>query len=291
MNVIIQGNAESFLSLIPDGSIDLIYIDPPFNTGKKQKRVQMCTERSETGDRRGFGGFTYKTLESAICYGYEDVFDDYEKFITPFFLESWRVLKSTGSFYVHLDWHEVHYCKVFLDRIFGRDNFINEIIWAYDYGAKSKRKFPTKHDNILFYAKDHKQYVFNSDEIDREPYMSPGLVTPEKAARGKLPTDVWWHTIVATNSKEKTGYPTQKPVALLKRIVTASSKPGDLVLDFFAGSGTTGDAARQLGRKYILVDNNPDAIDVMNTRIGDDNVCILRQGQEDDARTILSMVT
>jgi site-specific DNA-methyltransferase (adenine-specific) len=181
-------------------------------------------------------------------------------------------LKPNGSIYFHIDYREVHYCKLLLDSIFGRDCFLNEIIWAYDYGARSKTKWPAKHDNILWYCKNPDDYIFNYGQLDRIPYMAPGLVGPEKAALGKTPTDTWWHTIVSPNGKEKTGYPTQKPLAIIKRIISASSNPGDVVLDFFAGSGTVGEAASSLGRDFILVDNNPEAIEVMRKRLSGESV-------------------
>ena len=177
------------------------------------------------------------------------------------------MLKADGSFFLHVDYREVHYCKVLLDEVFGRENFVNEIIWAYDYGARSTTCWPAKHDNILWYAKDPTRYTFNYDAMDRLPYMAPGLVGAEKAARGKTPTDVWWNTIVPTNGKEKTGYPSQKPLAILERIVRVHSNPGEVVLDFFAGSGTTGEAAAKHGRGFILVDDNPEAVRVMARRL------------------------
>ena len=250
---------------LPEGSIDLIYIDPPFNTGRTQRREQLRITRADDGDRVGFAGRRYRT-ERLGSRSFEDSFDDYLAFIEPFVVESRRILKETGSFYLHLDYREVHYCKVLLDGIFGREQFINEIIWAYDYGARTKRRWPAKHDNILFYAKDGERYLFNADAVDRIPYMAPGLVGAEKAARGKLPTDTWWHTIVSPTGKEKLGYPTQKPKGILTRIVQASSPPGGLVLDCFAGSGTTGEAALEAGRRFILVDNSPEAVAVMKRR-------------------------
>lgn len=253
------------LRALPSGSVDLIYIDPPFNTGKTQQRTQIKTVATEDGDRTGFQGRRYKTIPVG-SKAFVDTFDDYLAFLEPRLREAHRVLAPHGSFYFHIDYREAHYCKVLLDVIFGRECFLNEIIWAYDYGGRPKNKWPPKHDNILLYVKDPSNYVFNTEEIERIPYMAPGLVGPEKAARGKLPTDVWWHTIVPTNGKEKTGYPTQKPLGILRRIVQASSRPGDLVLDFFAGSGTTGMAAYELGRRFILVDNNPEAIAVMARR-------------------------
>lgn len=256
------------LKNLPSASVNLIYIDPPFNTGKNQKRTQIRTRRSADGDRRGFSGRLYETIK-LDSREYRDVFDDYLSFLEPRLLEAYRVLAENGSLYFHIDYREVHYCKVLLDMIFGRESFLNEIIWAYDYGGRSRKKWPAKHDNILVYVKDPLSYTFNVDAIDRIPYMAPSLVGPEKAARGKLPTDTWWHTIVPTNSKEKTGYPTQKPLGIINRIIIASSNPGDLVLDFFAGSGTTGESCLEHGRRFILVDNNPQSIQVMLTRFGD----------------------
>lgn len=261
----VHGDNLSVLRTIPESSVNLIYIDPPFNTGKRQSRKQLRTERSENGDRTGFQGQRYTTTVLG-SRAFDDQFEDYLKFLEPRLVEAHRVLASDGSFYFHVDYREVHYCKVLLDRIFGRENFLNEIIWAYDYGGRPKDRWPPKHDNILLYARDNKHYTFNVESIDRIPYMAPGLVGEEKAARGKLPTDTWWHTIVSPTGKEKTGYPTQKPLGIIRRIVTASSNPGDLVLDFFAGSGTTGAAALELGRQALLVDNNKEAIDVMRTR-------------------------
>ncbi len=262
---IILGENLKVLKQIPDGAIDLIYIDPPFNTGKRQSRTQISTERSVDGDRVGFKGERYKTIKKGTK-GYDDSFDDFIEYIRPRLEESFRILKDSGTLYFHIDYREVHYCKVLLDQIFRRENFLNEIIWAYDYGGRAKNKWPAKHDNILVYVKDQDKYTFNRENIDRIPYMAPGLVSKEKAAKGKLPTDTWWHTIVSPTGKEKTGYPTQKPLGVLRRIIQASSSEGDLVLDFYAGSGTTGAAALELGRRIILVDNNPEAFQVMKNR-------------------------
>jgi site-specific DNA-methyltransferase (adenine-specific) len=253
---------------LPSESVDLIYIDPPFNTGTVRRQVQVKTIQSPSGDRVGFQGRRYESLVIGKK-SFSDLFDDYLAFLEPRLIEAHRVLAPHGSFYFHIDYREVHYCKVLLDQIFGRECFLNEIIWAYDYGGKPRNRWPPKHDNILFYVKNPKKYVFNLDSIDRIPYMAPSLVGPEKAAKGKLPTDTWWHTIVPTNGTEKTGYPTQKPIAILKRIILASSNPGSLVLDFFAGSGTTGAAALACGRRFILVDNNIDAMEVMAKRFND----------------------
>ena len=196
-----------------------------------------------------------------------DCFDDFVAFLEPRLKEAQRILTADGSLFLHIDYREVHYIKVLLDQIFGRASFINELIWSYDYGGKPRNRWPAKHDNILWYAKDPENYVFNYEAIDRIPYMAPELVGPEKAARGKIPTDVWWMTIVPTNSKEKTGYPTQKPIKLLNRIVQVHSNPGDTVLDFFAGSGTTGFAAAKARRRFILMDNSSDAIKAMAERL------------------------
>lgn len=262
---IILGENLSVLRSLESETVDLIYIDPPFNTGRVQGRTQLRTIQAEDGDRTGFQGKRYQTLRVGSRQ-YADLFDDYLAFLEPRLEQAHRVLKAHGSLYFHIDYREVHYCKVLLDTIFGRESFINEIIWAYDYGARTKKKWPPKHDNILWYAKDPEHYTFNFDAIERIPYMAPGLVGPAKAARGKLPTDTWWHTIVATNGKEKTGYPTQKPLGVINRIIQASSNPDDLVLDFFAGSGTTGESCLRFGRRFLLVDNNPQAWEVMRTR-------------------------
>ena len=266
-NLIYHGDNLPILQSLPDGSIDLIYIDPPFNTGKTQARTQIRTERNQHGDRLGFAGRRYETVKLG-SKAYSDIFDDYLAFLEPRLGEAFRLLKPHGSLYFHIDYREAHYCKVLLDLIFGRGSFLNEIIWAYDYGGRTRKKWPPKHDTIFWYAKDPQNYIYNIDAIERIPYMAPGLVGPEKAARGKLPTDTWWHTIVPTNGKEKTGYPTQKPLGILRRIILASSHPGDLVLDFFAGSGTTGAVCLESGRRFILIDENPEAIRVMRHRFG-----------------------
>jgi site-specific DNA-methyltransferase (adenine-specific) len=265
MNRIALADNLPFLRTLPDASIPLIYIDPPFNTGKVQRRTQIKTVRSDSGDRVGFQGKNYET-KTLGTKAYADAFDDYLGFLEPRLVEARRVLAANGTLYFHIDYREVHYCKLLLDSIFGRESFLNEVIWAYDYGARTTKKWPPKHDNILVYVKNPADYVFNADAIERIPYMAPGLVGPEKAARGKLPTDTWWHTIVPTNGKEKTGYPTQKPLGILRRMVMASSNPGDVVLDFFAGSGSFGAAAHELSRRFILVDQNPEALQVMARR-------------------------
>ena len=255
-----------FLREVPNAAVDLIYIDPPFNTGTQQSITRLKTVRDEGGDRTGFGGNRYRT-ERQGSTSYLDAFEDYMAFLAPRIDEARRVLVDNGSIFLHVDQHESHYCKVLLDRVFGRKSFINEIIWSYDYGGRSKKKWPTKHDTIFWYAIDPANYTFNANAIDRIPYMAPGLVGKEKAARGKVPTDVWWQTIVPTSGKERTGYPTQKPLAILERIVKVHSNPGDMVMDFFAGSGTTGVAAARNDRLFVLVDSNPEAVQVAAKRL------------------------
>ncbi|MFM2277220.1 MAG: hypothetical protein RIT12_616 [Actinomycetota bacterium] len=262
---VIQGDNLAVLQSMPDESIQLIYVDPPFNTGRVQSRGSSKTTRTETGNRIGFKGQRYEIVKETIL-SYDDEFKDYWGFLEPRLEQAWRLLNETGTLYLHLDYREAHYAKVLLDALFGRECFINEIIWAYDYGGKAKSRWPAKHDTILVYVKNPDKYYFNNESVDREPYMAPGLVTPEKVAKGKLPTDVWWHTIVSPTGKEKTGYPTQKPLGILRRIIQASSKENDLVLDFFAGSGTTGAAAAELNRNFILIDQNPESIGVIKER-------------------------
>ena len=265
-DLIVHAENLAYLRTLPDASFRLIYVDPPFNTGRAQRRQTLRTVRSATGDRVGFGGHRYDTIRGRAL-AYDDAFADYWGFLEPRLAEARRLLTEDGTLYVHLDYREAHYAKVLLDGLFGRDAFLNEIIWAYDFGARSRSAWPAKHDNILVYVKTPGGHYFDAEAVDREPYMAPGLVTPEKAARGKLPTDTWWHTIVSPSGREKTGYPTQKPLGVLRRIVQASSAPGDWVLDFFAGSGTTGAAAAELGRRYLLVDENPEAVRIMTARL------------------------
>ena len=265
------GDNLGILKTLPSESVQLIYIDPPFNTGRTQTRGTTTTKRTHDGNRIGFKGQRYEIVRETVL-SYDDEFEDFWSFLEPRLEEAWRLLNETGTLYLHLDYRESHYAKVLLDALFGRDCFLNEIIWAYDYGGKSKNKWPSKHDTILVYVKNPNKYYFNSAEVDREPYMAPGLVTPEKVALGKLPTDVWWHTIVSPTGKEKTGYPTQKPKGILRRVIQASSKPGDLVLDFFAGSGTTGAVAAELDRQFILIDQNPESIEVISARLQQDGV-------------------
>ena len=263
---ILLGDNAELLPTFASGAFQLVYIDPPFNTGKVQTRKTLQAVGDADGERTGFQGRRYRTQLLAQS-SYSDLFDDYLAFLAPRLEEAHRLLSSEGTLYFHIDYREAHHCKLLLDEIFGRECFLNELIWAYDYGARTKRRWPAKHDTILVYVKDPQTYHFDSEAVDREPYMAPGLVTPEKVAKGKLPTDVWWHTIVPTNGSEKTGYPTQKPEGVLRRIVQASTRPGDWCLDFFAGSGTLGAVAAKLGRRYVLIDSNPEAVRIMRERL------------------------
>jgi site-specific DNA-methyltransferase (adenine-specific) len=275
---VVEGECTDVLASLPDGAFQLIYLDPPFNTGKVQRRRTLLTVQAEegAGDRIGFAGRAYTTTEVGAM-AYPDAHDDYLGFLAPLLAEARRLLRPDGTLYLHLDPREAHYAKVLLDRVFGRDAFLNEIVWAYDFGGRARDRWPYKHDTILVYVKTPGGHHFDRDAVERIPYMAPGLVSADKAARGKLPTDVWWHTIVPTNGGEKTGYPTQKPEGVLRRIVQASCAPGEWVLDFFAGSGTTGAVAAELGRRFVLVDHNPEAVGVMRRRLGTDAVVYLDQ--------------
>jgi site-specific DNA-methyltransferase (adenine-specific) len=275
---IMLGDNLDLLPTLADETFQMIYIDPPFNTGRVQSRKTIATESNKQGDRTGFGGRRYSSRLLSES-SYKDDFDDYLGFLAPRLEHAHRLLDPSGTLYFHIDYREAHYCKLLLDEIFGRECFLNEIIWAYDYGARAKKRWPAKHDTILVYVKDQANFYYDSEEVDREPYMAPGLVTPEKAARGKLPTDVWWHTIVHTNGSEKTGYPTQKPEGVLRRMVLASSRPGDWCLDFFAGSGTLAAVAEKLGRNYVLIDESEEAITIAEARLSE----IRRLAAEDGA--------
>lgn len=273
-NLLIEGDNLAVARRLPDAAFTLIYLDPPFNTGRAQARQSTTSVRSVSGSATaitGFKGQRYERIRGDLMR-YDDEFEDYWGFLEPRLVEAWRLLADDGTLYLHLDYREAHYAKVLLDALFGRECFLNELIWAYDYGGKSKRRWPTKHDTILVYVKNPARYFFDSTSVDREPYMAPGLVTPEQVERGKLPTDVWWHTIVSPTGREKTGYPTQKPSGILRRIVQASSREGDRVLDLFGGSGTTGVVAAQLGRRFVLVDEHPDAIATTQRRLAAANL-------------------
>ncbi len=267
-DLLVHADALTALAVLPDGAFDTIVIDPPFNTGRlrRHRRVRKTPTDGGSGTT-GFAGRTY-TTQVVSRLAYADAHDDFIAFIAPHLVEARRLLAEHGTLYFHIDYREAHYCKVLLDDIFGRDCFLNEIVWAYDYGARTTKRWPAKHDTILVYVKDADAYHFDGEEVDREPYMAPRLQTPERAAAGKFPTDVWWHTIVTTTGAERTGYPTQKPEGIVRRMVAASSRPGGHCLDFFAGSGTLGAVARGLGRRFVLVDDNPEAIAVIQARLG-----------------------
>ena len=266
-DAILHGDNLPLMEGFPGGAFRMVYADPPFNTGRDRTRTTMRVTPDADGDRTGFNGRRYRT-ELLERSSYRDSFDDYLGFLEPRLRQIHRLLDAEGTLYLHLDQRESHYAKLLLDEIFGRDSFLNELVWAYDYGAKPKRRWPAKHDTILVYVRDPARHFFDSEAVEREPYLAPGLVTAEKAARGKLPTDVWWHTIVSPTGREKTGYPTQKPVGIVRRMLQASTRPGDLVLDPFAGSGTLGAAAAELGRRYVLIDESPEAVAVMEQRLG-----------------------
>jgi site-specific DNA-methyltransferase (adenine-specific) len=266
-DLVVFGDNADLLDRLPDAAFDLVYLDPPFNTGRAQSRRTLSVVADEEGDRTGFGGRRYSS-RLLQTLSYDDAFADYLAFLEPRLRRLRDLLAAHGTLYFHIDYREAHYCKLLLDEVFGREAFLNELIWAYDYGAKPRRRWPAKHDTILVYVRTPGGHWFDADGVEREPYMAPGLVSAEKAARGKRPTDVWFHTIVPTNGREKTGYPTQKPEGVLRRIVAASARPGGWCLDPFAGSGTLGAVCRELGRRFVLVDNNPVAFEVMRDRLG-----------------------
>jgi site-specific DNA-methyltransferase (adenine-specific) len=268
-DLVIAADNALVLDRLPAAAFDLVYLDPPFNTGRAQSRRTLSVAADPNGSRVGFGGRRYNS-ELLRSLSYDDEFADYLAFLHPRLEHIRMLLAPHGTLYFHIDYREAHYCKLLLDEIFGRDAFLNEIIWAYDYGAKPRRRWPAKHDTILVYARTPGAHHFDAEAVEREPYMAPGLVSAEKAARGKRPTDVWFHTIVPTNGREKTGYPTQKPEGVLRRLVAASSRPGGWCLDPFAGSGTLGAVCQSLGRRFVLVDESPVAIEVMRTRLSSD---------------------
>ena len=286
-DLVLHGDNLPALKALPVGAFDLIYLDPPFNTGRVQTRdsleVTQVLDGGDDGDRNGFGGHRYaSTLLQSLSY--DDAFADYLAFLEPRLRRARELLASHGTLYFHIDYREAHYCKLLLDEIFGREAFLNELIWAYDYGAKPRRRWPAKHDTILVYVREPGAHHFDADAVEREPYMAPGLVSAEKAARGKRPTDVWFHTIVPTNGREKTGYPTQKPEGVVRHIVAASSRPGGWCLDPFAGSGTLGAVCQKLGRRFVLIDSNPTAIEVMRDRLGPGAVAAVEP--EDSVATV-----
>jgi site-specific DNA-methyltransferase (adenine-specific) len=283
-DLILQGDNAAALAALPTGAFDLVYMDPPFNTGRVQTRQSVAVTADSGAARVGFGGRRYRS-ELLQRLSYEDQFEDYLSFLEPRLARARELLAPHGTLYFHIDYREAHYCKLLLDEVFGREAFLNEIIWAYDYGAKPRRRWPAKHDTILVYVRTPGAHHFDADAVDREPYMAPGLVGPEKAARGTRPTDVWFHTIVPTNGAEKTGYPTQKPAGVLRRFVAASSRRGGWCLDPFAGSGTLGAVCQDLGRRFVLIDSSPTAIAVIGERLGDGDGAVSPPRRAPAART------
>jgi site-specific DNA-methyltransferase (adenine-specific) len=281
-DLVIAGDNLPVLERLPEAAFDLVYMDPPFNTGRSQARNSLAVTADPQAQRIGFGGRRYRT-ELLQRLSYDDQFGDYLSFLEPRLVRARELLAPHGTLYFHIDYRESHYCKLLLDEVFGRDAFLNELIWAYDYGAKPRRRWPAKHDTILVYVRTPGAHHFDADAVEREPYMAPGLVGAENAARGKRPTDVWFHTIVPTNGAEKTGYPTQKPAGVIRRVVAASSRPGGWCLDPFAGSGTLGAVCRELDRRFVLVDSSPTAVEVMRSRLGDEEP-VSRTGRARAAR-------
>jgi site-specific DNA-methyltransferase (adenine-specific) len=268
-DLLVHGDNLPAMAQLPAGAFDLVYLDPPFNTGRPQRARRLETVADDAhGDRTGFGGRRYRS-RLLTSLSFDDAYADYLAFLEPRLVRIRELLAPHGTVYLHLDQREAHAVKLLLDELFGREAFLNELIWAYDYGAKPRRRWPAKHDTILVYVRTPGAHHFDADTVEREPYMAPGLVSAEKAARGKLPTDVWWHTIVPTNGPERTGYPTQKPEGILRRIVSASSRPGGWCLDPFCGSGTLGAVCSELGRRYVLIDSSPDAVAISARRLSD----------------------
>ncbi|MGN6169399.1 MAG: DNA-methyltransferase [Solirubrobacteraceae bacterium] len=266
-DLVIAGDNGPVLAQLPEGAFDLVYMDPPFNTGRPRKRDTVTVHADLQGQRVGFGGRTYSS-RLLRTLSYEDSYVDYLDFLGSRLRRLRALLAPHGTLYFHIDYREAHYCKLLLDEVFGREAFLNEIVWSYDYGGKPRRRWPAKHDTILVYVRTPGGHYFDADAVEREPYMAPGLVGAEKARRGKRPTDVWFHTIVPTNGREKTGYPTQKPERVVRRCVAASSRPGGWCLDPFAGSGTVGAVCRALGRRFVMIDSSPAALAVMRERLG-----------------------
>ena len=264
--VVVEADNLDLLAALPDAVVDLAYADPPFATGAP-RRLQSIRLGAGDRERPGFRGrATPYEVTSDLAYDDGLPLPEHLAALRARVVQVHRVLAPHGSLYLHVDWRTAHHVRLLLDEVFGAERFLNEIVWAYDYGGRARDRWPRKHDTILWYAKGD-AWTFERDAVDRIPYLAPGLVGPEKASRGKLPTDVWWMTIVPPGGRERTGYPTQKPLRLLERIVAASSRPGDLVLDPYAGSGTTGVAAARLGRRWLMADRNPDAVAIARRRL------------------------
>ena len=262
LNVVHKAEAIHFLESIPDESVDLIYTDPPFGTGDKQQL-----------NRKSKGVIVSKL-------SYDDKFEDYVDFLSRHLVHMRRILKQSGTMYLHLDWRWVHYAKVECDKIFGVRNFLNHVVWSYNFGGRGRDRWPQKHDDILVYTKSCGDHLFNWDEIDRIPYAAPELQfvgrskeeAEKRIATGQVPTDVWSMSIVGTASRERVGYPSQKPLKLVKRVIRASSPHRGLVVDPFAGSGTTAVAALESGRDFLVCDRSEEAINVMKDRLTDSKV-------------------
>jgi site-specific DNA-methyltransferase (adenine-specific) len=256
-------------ALLPEyeDRIDLIYVDPPFFTNRK------------FNTRIGRGENSRNPSEWLLAEGYHDHWDsldEYLSFLYSRLLIMHKLLSANGTLYLHLDWHADAYARLILDEIFGADHLLNVISWVYHGPSPIKSAFNRKHDTILVYTKSN-QYTFNADAV-RVPYddatiktfaSSPkaGFGKVPNLKRGKVPEDWWYFPVVARLHNERTGYPTQKPEALLKRIILASSNPGDLIADFFCGSGTTAFVAAQQGRRFISSDESPRAIHTTRSRL------------------------
>jgi DNA modification methylase len=271
--LILGDNLSVMAALLPkyEGRINLVYADPPFFTNRKFNA------------RIGRGEDSRKPDEWKLTHGYQDNWidlDEYLDFLYQRLSLMYRLLAPNGTLYLHLDWHADAYARLILDELFGAENFLNEIIWTYHGPSPIRTAFNRKHDTILSYVKG-KDYTFNADAV-REPYNQNTVNTFKSSSkagfgkvpnleRGKVPEDWWYFPVVARLHNERTGYPTQKPNALVERIILASSNPGDLVADFFCGSGTTPYVAAKNGRKFIACDENPSAIHTARCRLLDVN--------------------
>jgi DNA modification methylase len=267
--LILGDNLPVMAALLPEyaGRVDLIYADPPFFTNRKYSA------------RIGRGEDSRKPDEWKLSEGYHDHWSDLDAYLDFLYQRlalMYRLLAPNGTLYLHLDWHADSYARLLLDEFFGPENMLNEVIWAYHGPSPIRRAFNRKHDTILVYVKG-RDYTFNADAV-REPY-NPNTVKTFGAStkagfgkvpdleRGKVPEDWWYFPVVARLHNERTGYPTQKPHALLERIIRASSNPGDLVADFFCGSGTTPRVAASLGRRFIAADATFRAVHTARSRL------------------------
>jgi len=239
---LLQGDALEVTRALDPDSVDLVYLDPPFFTGRRL-----------VGAKRG------GRKAAAFADQWHGDLDAYLAWLELRCAALREVLAPTGSIYVHLDWHAVHYAKVMLDRVFGQDAFLNEIVWLYGLGGSSPRRWPRKHDTLLWYARGPDGQYFQAPRIPATSARMRGLTK-------KAPD--WWNIPSLNNmAKERLGYPTQKPEALLERIVVSSSPPGGLVFDPCCGSGTTAAVAERTGRRWIASDLSPDAVRVTHERL------------------------